>query len=237
MSLVRVPSLDAAMRRRLTSTCLLAATLALGAAGAQALPVIPGAAGYGMDTAAGRGGSAIRVTNLNASGAGSLKACIDASGPRTCVFEVSGTIRITSDLIVRNGRLTIAGQTAPSPGITIRGAALRINQTSDVLVQHLRVRAGDDPNGPDPDNRDSLKIEGSDATPVRNIVIDHCTFSWAIDEVASVWGPHDNVTLSNNIFAEPLHESIHPSASGGVTPHGFGVIIGSSPTGGRVTMT
>ena len=146
---------------------LLALGLAtLGATAAQALPVIPGAAGFGMDTPAGRGGAVYRVTNLNASGAGSLKACIDGTGPRTCVFEVSGAIRLTSDLIIRNGKLTIAGQTAPSPGIMIRGAAIEIH-ASDVLIQHIRVRTGDDTNGPDPDNRDSLKIEGTDAKPVK----------------------------------------------------------------------
>ena len=171
--------------------------------------MIPGAAGFGMETPAGRGGTVYKVTNLNASGAGSLKACVDGTTARICVFEVSGIIRLTSDLIIRNSKLTIAGQTAPSPGIMIRGAAIRI-QASDVLVQHIRVRTGDDANGPDPDNRDSLKIEGSTAKPVKNIVIDHCSFSWAIDEIASVWGPHDNITFSNNIFAEPLNES-HPS--------------------------
>ena len=175
----------------------------------------------------GRGGKVYKVTNLNASGAGSLKACVaDATGPRVCVFEVSGTIRITSDMMVRNGNLTIAGQTAPSPGITIRGAALRI-QANDILVQHIRVRAGDDTNGPDPDNRDSLKIEGSDSRQVKNIVIDHCTFSWAIDEIASVWGWHDNITFTNNIFAEPLNESLHMSDDGRTREkHGFGVLLG-----------
>src|SRR5262245_33029547 len=209
MSLVRVRRIRAGTRRIMMYPLLTAAVLTLGATAAQAVPVIPGAAGYGMDTPAGRGGTVYKVTNLNASGSGSLKACVsDASGPRVCVFEVSGTIRITTDMMVRNGNLTIAGQTAPSPGITIRGAALRI-QASDILVQHIRVRAGDDPNGPDPDNRDSLKIEGSDTRMVKNIVIDHCTFSWAIDENASVWGPNDNITFSNNIFAEPLNESLH----------------------------
>jgi hypothetical protein len=150
---------------------------------------------------------------------------------------VSGTIRITEDLMVRWNNLTIAGQTAPSPGIMIRGAALRI-QASDILVQHIRVRAGDDPVGPAPANRDSFKIEGSAAKPVKNVVIDHCSFGWAIDEIASVWGVHDNVTFSNNIFAEPLNESIHPTDDGkGLEKHGFGVLFGSSPTGGRVTMT
>jgi hypothetical protein len=186
---------------------------ALGATAVQALPVIPGGYGYGMETAAGRGGTVYKVTNLNASGSGSLKACIDGTTARTCVFEVSGVIRLTSDLTIRNSRLTIAGQTAPSPGIMLRGAGIKI-QASDILIQHIRVRTGDDPNGPDPDNRDSLKIEGSAAKPVRNIVIDHCSFSWAIDEIASTWGPTDNITFTNNIFAEPLNESIHPAYSG-----------------------
>jgi hypothetical protein len=208
-------------------TTLLATALALcGAASVQALPVIPGAAGFGMDTKAGRGGTVYKVTNLNADGAGSLKACIDASVPRTCVFEVSGAIRITSDLTIRNGQLRIAGQTAPSPGIMIRGAAIKVT-ASDVLIQHIRVRTGDDINGPNPDNRDSLKIEGSAKKPVRNVVIDHCSFSWAIDEIASTWGTHDNISLTNNIFAEPLHESLHPQYDGtGVMPHGYGVLFG-----------
>jgi pectate lyase len=200
--------------------------------------VIPGAAGFGMDTVAGRGGVVMRVTNLNASGPGSLKACAsDTSGPRVCVFDVSGIIRITEDLMIRYSRLTIAGQTAPSPGIMIRGAALRI-QASDVLVQHIRVRAGDATIGPDPANRDSLKIEGSAAKPVTHVVIDHCSFSWAIDELASVWGVHDNITFSNNIFSEPLHQSLHKTDDGtGYEAHGFGVLFGSSPWGGRVTLT
>jgi hypothetical protein len=215
---------------------LAAGALALGAASAQALPVIPGAAGYGIDTPAGRGGTVYRVTNLNASGAGSLKACIDGTTARVCIFEVAGYIRITEDLLIRNSKITIAGQTAPSPGITIRGGALRI-QASDVLVQHIRVRAGDDLNGPDPENRDSLKLEGTDAKPVKNVVIDHCTFSWALDELASVWGPHDNITFSNNIFSEPLNDSMHPTKDGSaLEPHGYGVLLGSSAYGGRVTM-
>jgi pectate lyase len=181
-----------------------------------------------METKAGRGGTVYKVTNLDADGAGSLKACIDANVPRTCVFEVSGTIRITSDLTIRNGQLRIAGQTAPSPGIMIRGAAIKIT-ASDVLIQHIRVRAGDDPNGPNPDNRDSLKIEGASKKPVQNVVIDHCSFSWSIDEIASTWGPHDNITFTNNIFAEPLNESLHPQYDGtGVMPHGYGVLFGQS---------
>jgi pectate lyase len=221
--------------RRMTSVGLLAGALALCAATAHAVPVIPGAAGFGIDTPAGRGGTVHKVTNLNASGSGSLKACVDGATPRVCVFEVSGTIRITSDLVIRNPRITIAGQTAPSPGIIIRGAAISIH-TSHVLIQHIRVRTGDDANGPNPENRDALKLEGNATTPVTNVVIDHCSFSWAIDEIVSTWGPHDNITFSNNIFAEPLHESIHPQDDGsGYEKHGFGVLLGSH-TNNSITM-
>jgi len=218
---------NAYFRRAMKPATLLATALAVfGAASVQALPVIPGGAGYGMETKAGRGGTVYRVTNLNASGSGSLKACIDANVPRTCVFEVSGVIKLTSDLTIRNGQLRIAGQTAPSPGIMLRGAAIKVT-TSDVLIQHIRVRTGDSTTGPDPDNRDSLKITGIATKPVRNVVIDHCSFSWAIDEIASTWGPHDNITFSNNIFAEPLNESLHPQYDGtGTMPHGYGVLFG-----------
>lgn len=207
----------------------------MGAGVAQAVPVIPGGSGFGMETKAGRGGKVIRVTNVNASGSGSLKACIDASGPRTCIFDVSGVIRISSDLTIRNGYLHIAGQTAPSPGIMIRGAAIKVT-TSDVVIQHIRVRTGDDTNGPDPTNRDSLKIEGISSKPVKNVVIDHCSFSWATDEIASTWGPHDNISFTNNVFAEPLNDSGHLQYDGsGTMKHGYGVLFGTS-SGSSITM-
>src|SRR5262249_3552985 len=129
---------------------------------------------------------------------------------------------------IRNPNVTIAGQTAPSPGIMLRGGALSIH-ASDVLVQHIRVRAGDDPVGFDPVNRDALKIEQAKGKPIiNNIIIDHCSFSWATDEVASAWQGWNNITLTNNIFAEPLNDSIHPKG-----PHGYGVIFG--PVDGNVT--
>lgn len=197
---------------------------------ADALPVIPNAAGFGVDTPAGRGGKVYKVTNLNDSGEGSLRACVSASGPRVCVFEVSGTIRMPGDLTIRNPNITIAGQTAPAPGIMLRGGALRIS-ASDVLVQHLRVRPGDDPSGPAYENRDALKIEVPKGSKISNIVIDHCSFSWATDEVGSLWNDWDNVTLSNNIFAEGLYDS--PLRKDGLKG-GYGLLVG--PVEGKVTI-
>lgn len=191
---------------------------------ADALPVLPNAAGFGVETPAGRGGKVYKVTNLKDSGEGSLRACVNASGPRVCIFEVSGTIRMGGDLSIKNPNITIAGQTAPSPGILLRGGALRIS-TSDVLVQHLRVRPGDDPEGQNPENRDALKVENPGS--IKNIVVDHCSFAWAIDETASLWQGWDDVTLSNNIFAEALNDSLHPKGR-----HGYGILFG--PHNGKV---
>lgn len=216
--MTRSAPLSLSIGRKARAALACAAMVAPFAAGA--LPVIPGGGGYGIETPAGRGGQVHRVTNLNASGAGSLKACVDASGPRVCVFEVSGTIRATSDLVIRNPNITIAGQTAPSPGIMWRGSGLWV-QASDVLIQHMRFRPGDDEVGPAIGNRDALKVGVTPPKSISNVVIDHCSFSWSLDETASIWYGWDNVTLSNNIFAEPLHESRHPDGN-----HGFGIIIG-----------
>jgi hypothetical protein len=204
------------------------AIAALLAGNATARPVIPGAVGFGTHTPAGRGGEIIRVTNLNDSGNGSLRACVNASGPRICVFEVSGTIHLESNLTVSEPNLTIAGQTAPAPGIMLRGAALLI-KASDVLVQHIAVRVGDASDGPDFKVRDSLKIVGDDT--IRNIVIDHCSFSWGIDENVEVYGEWDDVTISNSIISEGLHDSHHPNG-----PHGLGVLINARLSNSSASM-
>lgn len=183
------------------------------------LPVVPGGVGYGIDTPAGRGGKVFRVTTLDDSGPGSLRECVAASGPRVCVFEISGAIRLQDDLVVEHPYLTIAGQTAPAPGILLRNATLKIH-ASDVLVQHIAVRVGDDPGGTDPDARDALKIGGDGK--VKNVVIDHSSFSWGIDEVVEVWGDWTDVTIANSIISEPLHDSLHSKG-----PHGLSVLITS----------
>lgn len=201
------------------------------------LPVVPGAHGFGIDTPAGRGGTVHIVSSLAASGAGTLAACLQVTGPRVCVFEVSGTITLTTPLEVRSGNLTIAGQTAPAPGILIRGAGLVI-LASDVLVQHLRFRVGDDLAGPPFNDRDALSIASWGPWVARNVVIDHCSFSWSTDEMISLWSDSavdagvSNVTLLDNIFAEPLHDSFHTSEEDGggvLEPHGYGVLFGGEP--------
>ncbi len=207
---------------------LFCAGIAIGPSALGALPVIPGAAGYGIDTPAGRGGKVYRVTTLDDSGPGSLRECVTASGPRVCVFEISGSIRLESKLVVENPHLTIAGQTAPDPGILIRNAGLYID-ASDVLVQHIAVRVGDDPDGEKPDIRDTFKIGGHGR--VKNVVIDHSSFSWGIDGVVDIWGDWSDVTVLNSIISEPLHDSLHSEGK-----HGFNMLIGSYDKKARVAL-
>ncbi len=174
------------------------------------LPVIPGAVGYGITTKAGRGGKVYRVTNLNDKGAGSLRACIDAEGSRVCVFEVGGFIDLATPLKIKNPNITIAGQTAPSPGIVVGGGAGLMIQTQNVLVQHIGVRPGDE-RGYRYENRDALQIIGIEASnPATNIVLDHCTFAWGIDGTMDIARYVGNVTVRNCIIAETLNDSKHP---------------------------
>lgn len=187
------------------------------------LVVFPGAQGYGVTTPAGRRGAVIRVTSLAADGPGTLREALSTPGARTVIFEIAGLITVREPLVIAEPFVTVAGQTAPAPGITITGAGLVI-LTHDVLVQHLRVRVGDALDGPDPGGRDGLSITGAadGSLDVHGVVIDHCSFTWAIDEGASTWHPgvHD-VTLRRSIFAENLSHSIHPKGE-----HSKGLLIG-----------
>lgn len=169
------------------------------------------------DTQGGYGGKIIKVTNLNASGPGSFFAAVRSKGKRVVVFEVGGVIDLKETLItIRDPYLTIAGQTAPSPGITLINGAILIT-TNNVIVQHIRVRPG---------NNGRKKIWSSDAMSTKgayNVIIDHCSFSWASDENLSASGPRfqgrtpdewrkntsHRITLSNNIIAEGLRHSTH----------------------------
>ena len=139
----------------------------------------PGAEGYGKYTVGGRGGVVYEVTNLNDSGTGSLRAAVEASGPRTVVFRISGTITLNSDLKISNPYLTIAGQTAPGDGICLRKYALVFNNAvHDVIVRYLRVRLGNESGG------ESDAVSARDCS---NIILDHVSASWSVDETMSLY--------------------------------------------------
>ena len=205
--------------------CLLCAHAALG----EDQSILPGVSGFGLDTRAGNGGQVIRVTNLDAGGPGSLRAALEAEGPRIVVFEVGGVIDLNcKSLSIKKPFLTIAGQTAPSPGITIIRGPMYIS-THDVLVQHIRVRPGDagrpKRSGWEPDG---ISTSGGNAY---NIVIDHCSISWAVDENLSASGARTEgpdatshrITFSNCIIAEGLDSSSHKKGrhSNGSLIHDF----------------
>lgn len=197
-----------------------------------ALPIIPCGEGYGITTPAGSGRhldppatTVMVVTSLADEGPGTLRECAEASGPRTCVFEVGGTIDITDFITVTSPYLTIAGQTAPSPGISLHGAGIRI-RTDDVLVQHVRVRVGDRMPGPPVHNRDAIWISNPDDPPER-IVIDHCSLSLSSDEMLSVWYEAGDVTVVDSVLGWALNDSIHIDEGASETaPHGFGPLLG-----------
>jgi hypothetical protein len=187
------------------------------------LAVFPGAQGYGTTTPAGRRGAVLRVTSLLASGPGTLREALATPGPRTVIFEIGGVIRTSEPLLIAEPFVTVAGQTAPSPGITLTGTGIVI-ATHDVLLQHLRVRAGDSPEGPDPGGRDCLSIVGAPdgSLKVHGVVIDHCSFSWAIDEGVSTWNPGvSDVSFLDSVIAENLSHSLHPKGE-----HSKGLLIG-----------
>jgi hypothetical protein len=193
------------------------------------LSIIPGGVGFGMKTPAGSGpgrsgGAILHVTTLANSGPGSLREALSTEGPRTVVFDVSGYIPLRKAIEISEPFITIAGQTAPSPGISLKGAGIRV-VTHDVLIQHIRIRIGDDLNGPDPSSRDAIAIVQwpEEDNEVYNVVIDHVSASWAIDENLSTWyeGVHD-ITVTNSIISEGLWESIHPMG-----PHSKGFLVGN----------
>jgi len=188
------------------------------------LKAFPGAEGFGRMAKGGRGGRVIKVTNLNDAGVGSLRAAVDAVGARTVVFEVSGTIVLESELLIKNSFITVAGQTAPGQGIQLKVtpnanfAAFTIgtseNITTDVIVRYLKVRPG-------PGRQDSVNGDGIQVLGGERIMIDHCSIVWATDEVFSTWFGPRNVTLQNSIVAEGLYESVHKKGI-----HSMGNLIG-----------
>ncbi|AEI42328.1 Ig-like domain-containing protein [Paenibacillus mucilaginosus] len=207
------------MRKRQGPKRLLAAllvpSLLLGsippsAAAEGTLPAFPGAEGGGMYTTGGRGGAVYEVTNLNDSGPGSLRDAV-SQGNRTIVFRVSGNINLKSKLIIRSSNLTFAGQTAPGDGISINHYPVIVD-ADNIIFRYLRFRPGD------------VVLAEEDAMSIRkhaNIIIDHCSFTWAIDEVLSPY-ENRNVTVQWSIAGEALHMSRHQKGR-----HGFGGLWGA----------
>jgi hypothetical protein len=179
---------------------------------ALSIPAFPGAEGFGAQSVGGRGGKVLFVTNLNDSGPGSLREAVEYDGPRTVIFRISGTIALKSNLTVKKPYITIAGQTAPGDGICLKDHALAIS-TDHVIIRYLRCRPGDNTKSAS----DAISISSG-----RNIIVDHCSASWSVDETlsASTSGQLGNVTVQWCIISESLHDSTHSKG-----PHGYGSLI------------
>lgn len=177
----------------------------------------PGAEGFGKYASGGRGGMVYIVTNLDDSGPGSLRWAVEAKGPRTVVFEVSGNIELKSRLNVGDGNLTIAGQSAPGDGITIQNYPFRIIGKSNIIIRFLRFRLGD------------LGDEIGDAFEARsgcdNLIIDHCSFSWGLDETCSIYDV-SKTTIQNCIISEGLNKKAGDGKENAGENHAFGGLIG-----------
>lgn len=170
----------------------------------------PSAEGYGKYTVGGRCGEVYEVSNLNDSGHGSLREGIEAKGPRTIIFKVSGTIELESPLTIRDPCITIAGQTAPGDGICIRRYPINI-MADEVIIRYIRARLGDE-SGYDTDAISSRNH--------KNIILDHVSASWSVDETVSIY-LCENVTIQWCMITESLFMSTHKKGH-----HGFGGIWG-----------
>jgi len=211
--------------------CIIALILITGACYAEdaagrkdnGLPAFPGAEGFGAFSKGGRGGKVIKVTNLKKKGPGSFKAAWEAQGPRIIVFDVSGVIAGSGSkydkIIARDGNVTVAGQTAPPPGVIFEGQ-LRLTgtkggNTSDVTIRFLRTRPNFYAGRKLAGGNDSMRVTGTS-----NVIFDHVTLSWANDETIDMSG------LVNSTFQWSTIEESDIQWEGGDEPHNFALIVG-----------
>lgn len=170
------------------------------------LPAFPGASGFGAMTAGGRSDASrlLVVDKLADSGQGSLRWALEQDGPRVIVFKVGGVIQLNSELEINKPNVTVLGQTAPAPGITLSGKMVVV-AAEEVLIRYLRIRTNDS----DPAS-DSLRINGR-SSKVNNVMLDHVSVSWGQDEVVGI-DTATNVTIQDSIISEPLNANNHAYA-------------------------
>ena len=198
------------MKRQILTLSLAALAVAATAQTSSKAPAFPGAEGHGRYVTGGRGGKIVHVTNLNDSGTGSFRAAVSGSSKKIVVFDVAGVIALESDLKIGNNT-TVMGQTAPYPGITLR--YYTVQPGGNNIIRFIRSRRGQEKDIND----------GADAIWRRNytgIMLDHCSFSWSIDEVASFYD-NNNFTMQWCTIAESLSNPGHSKGA-----HGYGGIWG-----------
>jgi pectate lyase len=194
--------------------------------GADTIPIaFPGAEGFGRHTTGGRGGKVMIVSNLHDTGPGSFREAAETRSPRIIVFSVSGTIHLSSRLVIA-GNATIAGQSAPGGGICLADQPVLLGG-DNIIIRYLRIRMGDRYQ-----NKGKVNGGGSDdalsGMKRNNIIIDHCSMSWSTDEVCSIYAG-DSVTLQWNIISEPLNYSYHfETGDTDFERHGYGGIWGGA---------